>query len=59
MATQDTAVYGSGLSDDRDNRVSEDLVREHAEGWNAFTKFLTYSTSAVITVLVLMAIFLL
>lgn len=39
--------------------VSDELVREHARDWEAFTRFLTYVTGAAIVILVLMAIFLL
>lgn len=39
--------------------VNEELVREHAAGWHAFTRFLTYGTVGVAVLLVLMAIFLL
>lgn len=41
------------------NEVSDDLVREHAAGWHAFTRFVTISTVAVVVLLILMAIFLL
>lgn len=41
------------------NEVSDELVREHAAGWHAFTRFLTIATAGVVAVLVLMAIFLL
>ncbi|HYD70314.1 aa3-type cytochrome c oxidase subunit IV [Azospirillum sp.] len=39
--------------------VSEELVREHAAGWHAFTQFTKYATGAVVVLLVLMALFLL
>lgn len=39
--------------------VSEDLVREHARGWEAFTQFVKIGTVGVVVLLVLMAIFLL
>ncbi len=41
------------------NPVSDELVREHARGWEAFTQFMKYGVGATIAVLVLMAIFLL
>ncbi|MBP2294417.1 aa3-type cytochrome c oxidase subunit IV [Azospirillum rugosum] len=41
------------------NEVSDELVREHAAGWHAFTRFLTIGTVAVVVLLILMAIFLL
>jgi hypothetical protein len=39
--------------------VSEELVREHAAGWHAFTQFTKYSTIGVAVLLALMALFLL
>lgn len=42
-----------------DHAVSDELVREHARGWHAFTRFVTYAAVATAVVLVLMAIFLL
>ncbi|MBP2314019.1 aa3-type cytochrome c oxidase subunit IV [Azospirillum soli] len=44
---------------DGHNPVSDELVREHAAGWHAFTQFMTYGTAAVVVLLILMAIFLL
>ncbi|WP_448205531.1 aa3-type cytochrome c oxidase subunit IV [Azospirillum sp. sgz302134] len=41
------------------NPVSDELVREHAAGWHAFTRFLTFGTAGVVVLLILMAIFLL
>ena len=34
-------------------------VKRHAEGWNGFVKFITYSVIAAASSLILMAIFLL
>lgn len=39
--------------------VSDELVREHAAGWHAFTQFTKYGTIGVAVLLVLMALFLL
>ena len=47
------------VTDQGHNPVSEDLVREHAAGWHAFTQFMTYGTVGVVVLLILMAIFLL
>jgi len=49
----------TGHHDEDHRHVSPELVREHAAGWIAFTKFMKYGTGATIAVLVLMAIFLL
>ena len=48
------------LAQQHDHRhISEELVREHARGWETFTQFMKYSVIGVTAVLVLMAIFLL
>ncbi len=47
------------LAQQHDRPVSEELVREHARGWESFTHFMKYAVIGVVVVLVLMAIFLL
>lgn len=47
------------IAEHHDRVVSDELVREHARGWEAFTQFMKYAMAAAAAVLVLMAIFLL
>ncbi|HYH38452.1 MAG TPA: aa3-type cytochrome c oxidase subunit IV [Azospirillum sp.] len=47
------------MAEHHDRHVSEELVREHARGWEAFTQFMKYGVAATVALLVLMAIFLL
>jgi len=37
----------------------QDEIKRHAEGWEGFVKFVTYSVIAVASALILMAVFLL
>ena len=37
---------------------SADILADRSNGWDGFTRFVTWSTGAVIVVLILMAIFL-
>jgi hypothetical protein len=47
------------IAEHHDHVVSDELVREHARGWEAFTQFMKYAVAATVVLLVLMAIFLL
>lgn len=51
--------HGTGSHFPSDPRVSDELVREHAAEWAAFTHFATYGIAAVVVLLILMALFLL
>jgi len=44
---------------EHDDRVSDEIVRDRAEGWRRFTQFMKYGVYATVVVLVLMALFLL
>lgn len=44
---------------DHGTPVSEELIREHREEWEAFTRFATRGIVAVVVLLILMALFLL
>ncbi|WP_109118618.1 aa3-type cytochrome c oxidase subunit IV [Azospirillum sp. TSO22-1] len=47
------------LAQPHDRPVSEELVREHARGWESFTHFMRVAVIGVAVLLILMAIFLL
>ncbi|WP_448187261.1 aa3-type cytochrome c oxidase subunit IV [Azospirillum sp. sgz301742] len=47
------------IAEGHDRFVSDELVREHARGWESFTQFMKYAVGAAAAILILMAIFLL
>lgn len=47
------------IAEQHDRYVSDELVREHARGWESFTHFMKYAVGVAAAILVLMAIFLL
>lgn len=53
------AMNNAAVADHGANPVSEELIREHAAGWHAFTQFVKIGSTGIAVLLILMAIFLL